>query len=65
MRVPNPIVLAGNRAIVAFNLADVWALAGIVLLVAAIGTWLVRNRELLPTHAQARARWARVFGRRF
>jgi hypothetical protein len=65
MRVPNPIVLSGERTTVALNLADVWALAGIFLLVAAIGTWLVRNRELLPTHAEARDRWARAFGRRF
>jgi len=64
MRVPNPIVLSGGRGIIALNLADVWALVGIILLVATIGAWLVRNRELLPTHAEARARWARAFGRR-
>ena len=39
---------SGRPRIVAFNLADVWALAGIFLLVRAIGTWLIRNRELHP-----------------
>lgn len=63
MRIPNPIVIEGSRAVVAFNLADVWALTGIALLVATIATWLVRNRELLPA-AAVRARRARIFGRR-
>lgn len=48
LRVPNPIVVEGERALVAFNLADVFALVGIVLLTAAIALWLVRNRRLLP-----------------
>jgi hypothetical protein len=54
MTVPNPLVVTGEQSVVAFNLADVWALAGIVLLMASIGIWLVSNRELLPTTAQAR-----------
>ncbi len=55
MAVPNPLVVTGERSIIAFNLADVWALTGIVLLMAAIGIWLVGHREALPTPAQARA----------
>ena len=64
MRVPNPIVVSGDRTVLAFNLADLWALAGIVLLVTTLGTWLVWNRELLPTPAEARARWRQAFARR-
>jgi hypothetical protein len=48
LRVPNPIVVEGDRALLAFNLADVWALTGILLLVVSLSVWLVRNRELLP-----------------
>ena len=48
MEVPNPLVIGGEHAFIAFNLADVWALAGILALVCTIGIWLIRNRELLP-----------------
>ncbi len=44
LRVPNPIV-AGN---VAFNLADVFALAGIALLTTSLSLLAIRNRRLLP-----------------
>jgi hypothetical protein len=54
MAVPNPLVVNGDQSVVAFNLADVWALSGIFLLMSAIAIWLVRNRELLPDTAQAR-----------
>lgn len=47
MRVPNPLVLEGGSTLVAFNLADVWALAGIALLGLTLTVWLVRNRALL------------------
>lgn len=63
MRVPNPIVFDGGRTVVAFNLADVWALTGIAVLMVTIGTWLVRNRELLPAPADVRERWLRPFRR--
>lgn len=63
MRVPNPFVLDGGRTVVAFNLADVCALTGIAVLVATIGAWLVRNRELLPAPADVRARCAHPFRR--
>lgn len=56
MRVPNPLVLEDGRTLVAFNLADVWALAGIALLTATLAAWLVRNRDLLPTAGRARGR---------
>ena len=60
MAVPNPLVVTGDQSVVAFNLADVWALTGIFLLMAAIAVWLVRNRELLPDTAQARAAFRRA-----
>ena len=50
---------------VAFNLADVWALAGIFLLVLAIGIWLIRNRDLLPPPAEVRATRGAAFRRLF
>jgi hypothetical protein len=64
MKVPNPIVVKGEHTALAFNLADVWSVAGILLLVTAIGVWLIRNRTLLLTPAQARARWRSACGRR-
>jgi hypothetical protein len=48
MEVPNPLVIGGDSALVAFNLADIWALTGILVLVLTIGSWLIRNRALLP-----------------
>lgn len=47
-QVPNPIVVTGGRAVVAFNLADVWVLIGLVAVSFSLALWLVRNRELLP-----------------
>ena len=48
MFVPNPL-LAGSdeQGLVAFNLADLWVIAGIILLVLTISLWLVRNRALI------------------
>jgi hypothetical protein len=65
MEVPNPLVFAGDRNLIAFNLADVWALAGIFLLVLAIGVWLIRNRALIPPPAEVRATRGRAFRRLF
>lgn len=65
MKVPNPLVFAGDRDLIAFNLADLWALAGIFLLVLAIGVWLIRNRALIPPPAEVRATRERAFGRLF
>jgi hypothetical protein len=65
MEVPNPLVFAGDRGLIAFNLADIWALAGIFLLVSAIGVWLIRNRALIPPPAELRATRGRAFRRLF
>lgn len=47
LRVPNPIVVRGDQIVLAFNLADVCALAGILTLTVTLSYWLVRNRALL------------------
>jgi hypothetical protein len=65
MEVPNPLVFVGGHSLIAFNLADIWALAGISLLVPAIGVWLIRNRALIPPPAEVRATRGRAFGRLF
>jgi hypothetical protein len=56
LSVPNPILVRGDRALLAFNLADLYTLVGIVLLMAAVGVWLVRNRMLLPGEVARRER---------
>lgn len=48
LSVANPLVLEGERAVLAFNLADVWVMTGLGALFAVLGLWLVRNRDLLP-----------------
>jgi hypothetical protein len=48
MEVPNPLVLTVGGGVVAFNPADVFALAGICALVLTLGTWLIRGRHLRP-----------------
>jgi hypothetical protein len=65
MEVPNPLVFVSDRGLIAFNLADVWALAGTLLLVLAIGAWLIRNRALIPATAEVRATRGRAFRRLF
>lgn len=65
MRVPNPLVVTGNQAVLAFNLADVWTFFGIVLLLSVLGVWLVGNRHLLPDPAEIRARRAASLRRLF
>ena len=47
MEVPNPLIIVGSRGVVAFNLADVWVLTGIILLVLSLGFLLVRHRSLI------------------
>jgi hypothetical protein len=49
MSVPNPLIVVSGRGVIAFNLADIWVLVGIVLLVLALGAWLVRNRDLIQS----------------
>jgi hypothetical protein len=53
--VPNPLVIEGNQSVVAFNLADVWAVVGILSLMVVIAVWLIRNRHLLPSRRRAAA----------
>jgi hypothetical protein len=65
MEVPNPLVVGGDRSVIAFNPADVFALAGIFALVVVIGIWLIRNRELIPAPGEVRASRGRAFRRLF
>jgi len=65
MEVPNPFVIDSDHALIAFNLADVWAVTGIFLLVLSIGIWLIRNRALLPESAEVRATRGRAIMRLF
>ncbi len=65
MEVPNPLVVTGGRSVVAFNLADIFALTGIFALLLVISAWLIRNRELIPPPAEVRASRGRAFGRMF
>jgi len=64
MRVPNPLVLGDGRTVVAFNLADVWALTGIAVLTTTLAVWLVRNRKLLQAPISAHGRRGRDFRHR-
>lgn len=48
LEVPNPIIVTEGRAVIAFNLADVWVMGGLLALFSVIAVWLVRNREALP-----------------
>jgi hypothetical protein len=50
--VPNPILIRGDGSVIAFNLADLYTLVGVILLVSAISGWLVRNRQMLPREAE-------------
>jgi len=46
--VPNPFVVVGRDGVLAFNLADVFVLVGIVLLTASLVLVTIRNRDVLP-----------------
>jgi hypothetical protein len=66
MLVPNPLVAnSGDQGVVAFNLADLWVVAGIMLLVLTISFWLVRNRTLIPPPAEIRETRGRALRRLF
>ena len=65
MEVPNPLIVDSDRALIAFNLADVWAVSGIFLLVLALGTWLIQNRHLFPPPGAVRSARTEAFRRRF
>ena len=55
MEVPNPLLAGDPEPYIAFNLADIWALTGILALVLTIGIWLIRNRALLPPSPRLRS----------
>ena len=55
MTVPNPLLIGGDDPSIAFNLADVWALSGILALVCTIGIWLIPTRDRLPQTGQVHA----------
>jgi hypothetical protein len=55
--VPNPLLL-GDRSGVAFNLADVFTLLGIVILTAALMDVAIKNADRLPASSPA-DRWLR------
>jgi len=53
--IPNPLVLDLDRSAIAFNVADVFTLAGIVALMVTLSAVTIRNRaQLLPPRAFAR-----------
>jgi hypothetical protein len=64
MEVPNPLVVNVNESRIAFNLADIWALSGICLLVLTLAAWLIRNRHLLPLAHEVRSARVAAFRRR-
>lgn len=52
--IPNPLVVEFDRGAVAFNVADLFTLAGIALLMVTLSSVTIRNREqLLPPRAFA------------
>ena len=64
MEVPNPLLVEVDQGMIAFNLADVWALSGICLLVLSLGGWLIRNRHLRPPNTDPRSARVEAFRRR-
>ncbi len=59
--IPNPLVVDAGTTVVAFNLADVLTLGGILLLMVELCSVTIRNREqLLPPREFARMLWQRV-----
>ena len=65
MEVPNPLVATVDRGVIAFNLADIFALTGILTLLLVISVWLIAKRELIPPPDEVRATRGRAFGRLF
>jgi hypothetical protein len=63
--VPNPIVVGGSDVLIAFNLADVFTLAGILVLTSVLVVVTIDNRErLLPPRAVWRETRRRLGGER-
>ena len=65
MEVPNPLLVATDQVLIAFNLADVWAVGGIGMLVLVLGAWLIRHREDLPSSPEVLAHRVAAVRRRF
>jgi len=65
MAVPNPLLVGAGDGMIAFNLADVWALTGIVSLVCVLAIWLIRNHERFPSTAEMRERRGEALRRLF
>jgi lipoprotein signal peptidase len=55
LAVPDPIIVFSPHAVIAFNLADVFASTGILMLTGVLATALIRNRHVLSTRQEARA----------
>ena len=53
--IPNPLLVDLDRAVIAFNLADILTLVGVLLLMVELSSVTIRNREqLLPPREFAR-----------
>ena len=53
--IPNPVVVDLGQAVIAFNLADILSLVGVLLLMVELSSVTIRNRErLLPPREFAR-----------
>jgi hypothetical protein len=62
LRVPDPIVVLTQRAVIAFNLADVFTFMGILTLTTVLAVALVHHRDLIDARRAAAHR--RISGRR-
>ncbi|MBM3677377.1 MAG: hypothetical protein FJW96_05765 [Actinobacteria bacterium] len=58
--VPNPLLIEGDSTVIAYNLADVWAVAGILFLTGVLATWMIRNRHLFPSRTARSAARAKA-----
>lgn len=63
LRVPDPIIASSQDAVIAFNLADVFTLVGILALTTGIAAAMIRHRHLLPGAREARALATRALRR--
>src|SRR5215210_1286990 len=62
--VPNPIFFRDDKVVIAFNLADIFTLAGIgALMVTLVSTTIRHRAQLLPPRAFASMLWRRLRSR--